>query len=152
MPTRRSRVTSTMISRSPSPPSPAGMTGSLSLAAHCCARMAENPDEARFCFVEVLRGDTNSRACAPTHGAGWSTCSYAELRRRRDNEVPRMQLELPDRRRLPGDRERRQRRQHHRATGHDARAHVARLRVPARRRLAGFPRTSPVVVGLGGDR
>ncbi len=58
------------------------------------ARMAENPDEARFCFVEVLRGDHELARLRADSRRRLVDLFVAELRRRCDNEVPRMQLEL----------------------------------------------------------
>jgi hypothetical protein len=57
-------------------------------------RLAEHPDEARFCFVEVLRGDHELARMRADSRRRLVELFVSELRRRCDNEVPRMQLEL----------------------------------------------------------
>jgi hypothetical protein len=58
------------------------------------ARLASDPDEARFCFVEVLRGDHELARLRADSRRRLVDLFVSELRRRCDNEVPRMQLEL----------------------------------------------------------
>jgi hypothetical protein len=57
-------------------------------------RLSEHPDEARFCFVEVLRGDhVLARMRADSRRRLVDLC-VSELRQRCGEAVPRIQLEL----------------------------------------------------------
>ena len=57
-------------------------------------RLAAHPEEARFCFVEVLRGDHELARLRADSRRRLVDLFVSELRRRCDHEVPRMQLEL----------------------------------------------------------